>query len=477
MTSLRMILGLGFALLIGWLFLTIALPSSNSRSRKLWLRLPLSLGAGIGLTSLNYFLLLPLAERVPWAFSLGEFLSIIGMSGYLAIRRSRTLHAPATDSAATKPSVYLILAASGAALWALFNFTLRSLNQQHGNWDAWSIWNVAARFLFRGGEHWRNAFSPLLFHGDYPLLIPASVARLWTFAGKESLYGSWLTALAFFGGTILLLVAAAWILRSGYLALIGGLVLISATAFTVYGASQIADVPTGFYLLAAGVLILMKDKSSDPSNRLLALAGFFAGLAAWTKNEGLLICAAFGFTVLLVDWFHEDRRQGIKAALTFASGAVPILLIVALFKVAYAPPNDLLAGQSAETLARLVDPGSYWTIIESFLFQTVRLEVKTSTPIVLIPLYMLIFGLRKKALRRPGFLSVAGALLFVLIGYFFIFLLTPHSLTWHLEDPPPRLFLHLWPTAILLFVLALPKIPSEVQEIVDMNAGSPKPDS
>ncbi len=341
---------------------------------------------------------------------------------------------------------------------AFINFTLRSFTQQHGNWDAWAIWNLAARFLYRGGEHWRNAFSPLLFHGDYPLLIPASVSRLWSFAGKESLYGSWLVALAFFSATIILLLAAIRVLRGGVYALIGGLVLVSATAFTVYSAAQIADVPTGFYMLAAGVLILLASENSVSQYRTLVLAGFFAGLVAWTKNEGWLICTALGLTLLLVCWSRTGRSAAMNAILQYAAGAAPVLAVVAIFKIVYAPPNDLLAGQDAGTLARLVDPTSYWQILEKLLFQWVRLDVKTSTPLILIPIYLLILGWRIKALRRPGVQIIAGALLVVLVGYFFIFLLTPHPLDWQLEDPPPRLFLHIWPSVILLFVLALPEL-------------------
>ena len=46
-----------------------------------------------------------------------------------------------------------------------------------------------ARFLFRGGDHWRDAFASGLdwSHWDYPLLLPLSIARGWQYMGGESL--------------------------------------------------------------------------------------------------------------------------------------------------------------------------------------------------------------------------------------------------------------------------------------------------
>lgn len=458
MTTLRMLMGVLVAQVIGWLIVTVVLPHPGRHSEAFWLRLPLALGAGLGVTSLNYFLWMPLAPRSPWIFTLGELSIILGLGAYLKFSRRRTPEGYARNSSPQKSPVFLMLSFWLISAWAFLNFTLRSFGQQHGNWDAWAIWNLAARFLYRGGEQWRNAFSPLLFHGDYPLLIPASVSRLWSFAGKESLYASWMVALAFFGATIVLLLVSIRILRGGVYAMIGGLVLVSATAFTVYSAAQIADVPTGFYTLASVVLILPAADNSAAQNRTLVLAGFFAGLAAWTKNEGWLICAALGLSLLLVCWSRIGRSAALNALLQFAAGAAPVLVIVAIFKIGYAPPNDLLAGQDAGTLARLFDPTSYWQILESLLYQLVRLDVKTSTPLILVPIYLLILGLQLQEVRRPGFQIIAGALLVVLAGYFFIFLLTPNPLDWQLEDPPPRLFLHLWPSVILLFVLALPEL-------------------
>jgi hypothetical protein len=69
------------------------------------------------------------------------------------------------------------------------SFIVKSLNLPHGSWDAWAIWNMRARFLYRGGVHWAQAFSEkyLWSHPDYPVLVPGNVARIWDYRGEKKM--------------------------------------------------------------------------------------------------------------------------------------------------------------------------------------------------------------------------------------------------------------------------------------------------
>ena len=72
---------------------------------------------------------------------------------------------------------------------AAMSFVGASTVYPHGEWDAWAIWNLRARFLSRLAPfEWHDAFPPLLAwsHLDYPPLLSLSVARAWTYAGGES---------------------------------------------------------------------------------------------------------------------------------------------------------------------------------------------------------------------------------------------------------------------------------------------------
>ena len=65
----------------------------------------------------------------------------------------------------------------------------------HGEWDAWAVWNLKARFLLRGAEDWTALFSPALPHPGYPLMLPGTVARLWMWLGTETpATGAWVAA-------------------------------------------------------------------------------------------------------------------------------------------------------------------------------------------------------------------------------------------------------------------------------------------
>ncbi len=55
-----------------------------------------------------------------------------------------------------------------------------------GGWDAWSCWNLKAKFLFVGGEDWKDLFSPILWRSSphYPLLLP--LINVWGWIGTGS---------------------------------------------------------------------------------------------------------------------------------------------------------------------------------------------------------------------------------------------------------------------------------------------------
>ena len=96
------------------------------------------------------------------------------------------------------------------AIVALVSVIVSALASPHGDWDAWAIWNQHARFLFRGGgsDAWRAFLAINWSQPDYPLLLPASVARVWAYAGHESTLGPALIAIVFGIASVALVVTA-----------------------------------------------------------------------------------------------------------------------------------------------------------------------------------------------------------------------------------------------------------------------------
>jgi len=332
-------------------------------------------------------------------------------------------------------------------------FLLRSAINPHGWEDAWGMWNLKARFIFRGGDNWRIIFSNALFWSsrDYPLLVPISIVRIWSYLKNDAAIAQILVAALFTFSTVALLVSSLSVIRGKSTGLLAGLVLVGSRYFLKTGAYQIADVPLGFYMLSTIVLFSLK-KRSDSQSRCLILAGAMAGLASWTKNEGVL----FLLVVIIVRMIVISSNRGIKAyskeLAMFTIGVFPILAVLFLFKLKIPSTNELLTGQSMDTVfARLADFTRYLIIGKSFI--VFFYDKLAKEWLIILPIYFFLLGKTKQHVNEESIKTAVLIVLFMLGGYFFIYLITPLNLQWHIDTSIWRLFLQLWPTIIFSFFL------------------------
>ena len=237
----------------------------------------------------------------------------------------------------------------------------------HGIEDAVSIWNLRARFFFRGGDHWTDGFRPVNWHGDYPLLLPCEVARCWTWAGGESTLVPALLGLSFSLATAAALAGGLGLIRGASAGLIAGATLLAHGYYLETSASQLADVPLAFYVLASVVLLALGDRQEPSEGRILySLGGLCLGLAAWTKNEGLVFLLALPASRLIFRKGAGPWGRSVGEMVAIALGAIPVVVVIYVFKTRFAPPNDLVeATRMAETLARISDPSRYLAILIS----------------------------------------------------------------------------------------------------------------
>ena len=334
-------------------------------------------------------------------------------------------------------------------------FLLRSVVNPHGWEDAWGMWNLKARFLFRSGDNWRNTFSNLLYWSslDYPLLVPLSIVRIWGYSGNESAMAQILVAALFTFSTVALLVSSLTVIRSRSTGLLAGLVLIGSPYFLKTGAYQIADVPLGFYIFST-IVLLSLTQGTDFKPGFLILAGAMTGFAAWTKNEGQL----FLLVVLIVRMIVTTSSRGIKGWIqelaVFAVGLVPILAVLLYFKLAMTSSNELFSGQRADmVLGRLTDYSRYLVIAKSFV--VFFYDKLAKEWLVVLPIYFFLFGKAKRKVNTESTKTCFLSVLFMLGGYFFVYLITPLNLQWHIETSIWRLFLQLWPTMIFSFFMVV----------------------
>jgi hypothetical protein len=152
----------------------------------------------------------------------------------------------------------------------------------------------------------------------------------------------------------------------------------------------------------------------------------------------------------------------------FLAGALPVLAIVLIFKIELAPANDLVAGLNGSALSeKLLDFGRYAEIARAFFITGISFtqglfDVRVgmhlnpgAVNIILLAAYLLIAGIRTDARDRTGLIETIAVLCLTLAGYFFVYVVTPLDLGYHLATSLNRLFLQLWPGLIfLIFMIA-----------------------
>jgi hypothetical protein len=197
----------------------------------------------------------------------------------------------------------------------------------------------------------------------------------------------------------------------------------------------------------------MYDRSQE-NKGLLFLAGLSSGLAAWTKNEGVLFLIA----AVIGQFFAIVPRRGLSIFLArmtaFFKGALPMLLILAYFKLRLAPAGDLFA-------ADLLHPRGGLFIADRFFRAAVDFG---QWPIIFLPILVLsglLFGIKINPEDKSSIIASTVTLTVVLLGYYGIFLITPHDAGWHVSTSLDRLFLQIWPSAIFLF-FQLTALPEEI---------------
>jgi|SRR3984957_14981738 len=477
----------------GFLLVSLGWPHRKSAFSDYLFRASLSVGFGAGVFSVDFFLSLPAGVTHLLLIDLGALAvlliaffgqRLLSAAASVAMPPERTGELPRWSERAITVGFVIALCS------ALYSAIIRILAYPHGyGWDAFSIWNLHARFLFLGGANWRDGFTTLLpwSHPDYPLLLPAVVAHFWSYLGYDDPTVPAVISLLFTFSTVALLLAALSMIRGRMSAMLGATTLLATPAFIEQGTSQYADVPLSFFILASIALLCLRDdlarKDQAHAERysgLLALAGLAVGCAAWTKNEGLLfLCTLVLARLLTLLRFDVSRGNWISVAPRIAPlvvATIPVLLLIAFFKHVIAPTGDLFSS-SASTLHKLLDLSRYWAITRWYLKGFFRFGGWLLLPgTLLLIAYYAAARREKHAEPQTGIRTATLALALTLAGYFAVYLVTPYDIFWHLRFSLMRLFLQLWPSAIFLFFLIVKTREGEAGEVVQVeNIEIPSP--
>ena len=415
----------------------------------------LGIGIGLGLSSLLYFLYLFLFAGQHWFIFVQLAIFLILLIVTIWKERKQTWP-PLPRWNLTRTQTILSAIALIVFLISLASTASYLLRRKQGDWDAWMMYNRAARFVYRDQTHWLESFSRQMdpiFHADYPLLLAMNTASGWDALGTETPRVPMIQSALFAIGCLGLAVSALASIKSTGQAALGLILLWGTPALVDEGARELADVPLAFYILATGVLIYFFVMYKKPA--LIMLAGLTAGLAAWTKNEGSLFVIAAG--IALVVAFFKERPW--RVLLSYALGLIFPFAIVLYFKLFLAPPSDVLSNGAGRSLQQIFDGSRHLEVLKFFWDQFFHFGSWTGVslamgiiPVVLI--YFLLFRVLINKEHRPAFLAGITIVVIQAAGDYGVYLISPYDLTWHLTFSAQRIVLQIFPLIAFLILCA-----------------------
>jgi hypothetical protein len=358
------------------------------------------------------------------------------------LRQSRIFHPGMGQLARKENLIFLLLAA--VFLFSLGTFIHYSFQHPHGFSDAWTIWNNLARYIFRSNDPGLifDTSKYYRLHFDYPVMYSLNIAWAWGLLGTDSTR----VPMAFALLTVFVLPGVLWVSISEIKGNIqGALVAIVALMTPSMGLTigQYSDALLALYILLTGVFLYYYQTNFD--SRFLFFAGLMAGFSAWVKNEGLLFIAGCGvvcFWLIIVKW------KSARHFLQFFGGVVIPLLVVYFFKVNVFSQSDLTRSPM-EILTRVIDFSRYGQIGWNYLLQVWRYgDWPVSLALVLL-VYTFFVRFSRESGRKSLVLIIL--VLFQQLGYFAIYVITPHDLQLHLHTSLTRLLLHTY--SLFLFWL------------------------
>ncbi len=352
----------------------------------------------------------------------------------------------------TKQAIILSI----VTLYSILIYTRYYMQNTLGSWDGFRIWNIKSEFLFQNSELWRNVFKlpHFMMHNDYPLFLPATNARLWKYAGVDSTGINAFLGLFFTLGIIYLLYFAIKKYKNAKLALIVTSVFALITTFIVNGAAQCADIPMAFMALCSVVAGFLYFERKE--NVFLVLGILFAGLTAWTKNEGMMYLLAYsGALGLMLLWIKEYKKFLVAAA-----SLLPFVVLLGVFKLTAKAPNDLFMGVVLlKTYKNFFDISLYWYIFK-YIIKVIFMDFYMLFPLLLLA----IRGFKIEDKNKLQFIFLSIIVFTMCIGYFVVYLISPHDLQWLLENSLSRIILQILPIIVLLYTLSLKFLNDEIEE-------------
>lgn len=444
--------------LLGYFFMTLFMRKDKGINN--YLIISMAGGIGIGIFSVIYMLLHILdIYSLKLLFTLETLFITPFFLKYLYFLKHKKITLIKIN---IKSNLSLYILFSCVTIFSSLSIFYLIANNPYGRWDAWAIWNLKARFLYRGDIYWQNLFSQNISwsHPDYPLLLPSTIAGLWDYYGQENFLIPIYVSLIFAIMTVFTLMTSLCLLKKEKYALLAGTTLLLSPIFLLYSMYQYADIPLGFYYLITFVLITLF--YSKKNFNYLILAGITSSFSSFTKNEGLLFIIIISL-IFIIKIMIKNRVENLKSVLFYFLGVIPVLILNISVKIKYSLENDVISDTNINlTFEKFFNLLRHHKVI----IESINNLFSFSNLFLFFPLFILI-GLflfikfkkkyrteleNKERIYTPFFILIS-----LTLGYYFIYIITPNEIAWHINTSQDRLLLQLWPSVIFLFFLYFPK--------------------
>lgn len=403
----------------------------------------------------------------------------------------------------------LFLAASSLFFFliAAIIFFSTAIKSPHGfGGDAWAVWNFKAKIIATSESEWHSALKnitglsnhPGWSQDSYPLLLPLTIAKYWTYLGSQTVLVPIGIAFFFAFSVIALVFFGLASLRNSYAGFLAVIILLISPFLSAYGPFQYADIPFSFFLLTFFISLFLAFQQKKDNLGYFLSGGIALALSTWTKNEGFLII----FAVLLVSsvliFFRKENKITLsrQQIFYFLFGFVPIILVVFYYKYAltldasgYFSPSRI-----GDIFQKIGDSSRYIFILDSFK-KISKTIIPITLPIAFVWSMLFATHIKRNTVQKILILLVASLLVFynslfiplvfllmlffhalrvdqdfekpliiyfitlflIFLGYCAIYLISPFPLKWHIDTSASRLVIQLLPVLLFGTMLFFPK--------------------
>jgi hypothetical protein len=406
----------------------------------------ISFGLGIGCVTLEMLFFYILNMRFDIGIIALPWIILIAVNFALFLRKDNKveLFKPETK----KFSLLDALLSLGIIFEVSYAF-FRALIKPIESYDAVAIYAIKSKIFFLARSIPHDFFAGVANnfpHPDYPLNIPLAETFIYLFLGNLNDQLVKIIFPLYFACILMILYSAVRRFASRTHALIFTFILAAIPQFNAYAANAYLDLPFAFYAFTSALFLFwwFEDRHKV---RFIIMSAVMAGLAGWTKNEGLMYCAAYIMLTVIFFLFNFKKISRKDLACFFlyifiiASILAPWLYIKS---VSHLVNTDV--GKIGSNIFS-VWKESYKLKPILYEFQRQLFGPKKWNILWIVLAFAIIVNL-KDAFRGIGKYA-AIFLAFVVSGYVLIYMIAPIDTTFFVKKTWARFLLHFLPVVVL----------------------------